>query len=133
YIQRSPHAADIRYEGRVGQTRKRQLLQQAHVICATSIKEGWGLTVSEAASQGTPAVVYNVDGLRDSVQHEQTGLVVPATPAALAAGVLRLLEDKRLYKAVRRAAWRWAQQLTFDRSYQEFKHITIDATEGAAA
>jgi len=40
------------------------LLQKSHVLAVTSVKEGWGLVVTEANPQGTPAVVYNVDGLR---------------------------------------------------------------------
>ena len=31
------------------------------------MREGWGLIVSEAAALGTPAITYDVAGLRDSV------------------------------------------------------------------
>ena len=51
-------------------------MRQASVILVTSVKEGWGLVVTEANSQCTPAIVYDVDGLRDSVQNGKTGVVV---------------------------------------------------------
>src|SRR5258706_3502435 len=51
--------------GNVSEGRKFSLLSRAHILLHASVKEGWGLVVLEAASVGTPAVVYNVHGLRD--------------------------------------------------------------------
>jgi glycosyltransferase involved in cell wall biosynthesis len=121
YIKRSKYAGDIEYLGRAEERQKKELMQQSHVIVVTSIKEGWGLIVTEAASQGTPAVVYDVDGLRDSVRNNETGVITYTTPADLAAGVVTLLRKPRAYESLRKAAWRWSKQMTFDRSYQDFK------------
>ena len=55
----------------------------AHIHLATSVREGWGLVVSEAAALGTPTVAYDVPGLRDSTRAAQ-GVVVPPDPRALA-------------------------------------------------
>jgi glycosyltransferase involved in cell wall biosynthesis len=121
YIGRSEFAQDITYEGRVSRERKIELMRRSHLMCVTSVKEGWGLIVTEAASQGTPAVVYDVDGLRDSVRDHRTGLVVPPYTLALAGGIINLFTDRTFYKKVRDAAWRWSQRLTFDQSYQDFK------------
>ena len=129
YIKRSPFRGDIAYLGRVSREQKIELMQRAHVITVTSVKEGWGLIVTEAASQGTPAVVYDVDGLRDSVKDKTTGIVTKPTPAALAHGIVHLLSDDVFYRALQKQAWGWSTQITFDQSYQDFKYIT----EGAAA
>ncbi|HSX34934.1 MAG TPA: glycosyltransferase family 4 protein [Candidatus Saccharimonadales bacterium] len=123
YIARSPFAADISYEGRVSRERKIELMRRCHIMCVTSVKEGWGLIVTEAASQGTPAVVYNVDGLRDSVQNLETGLVVPPYALALAGGIVQLVRDQALYQKVRSNAWQWSKNLTFDQSYKDFKQL----------
>lgn len=119
-IKRSRFAGDISYLGRVDFAQKQLLMQRSHILVMTSVKEGWGLVVSEAASQGTPAVVYDVDGLRDSVQNNTTGLVVDCSPKALAAGVAEVLSDTQKYGAFRLAGWRFSQGLTLERSYQDF-------------
>lgn len=119
-IQQSRFSKDIKYLGSVSTEKKIELMQRAHLILETSVKEGWGLTVTEAASQGTPAIAYNVDGLRDSVQHNQTGLVVEERPEALARAILRLIRDPALYQRLRVGAWQQSQKFTFGRSYKDF-------------
>ena len=57
-------------------------LARAHVLVATSVREGWGLNVSEAAACGTPSLGYRVPGLVDSIAASGGALVEPA-PAAL--------------------------------------------------
>lgn len=123
YIAQSPYKADIDYLGRVSDEEKMQVMQKSHLIAVTSIKEGWGLIVTEAASQGTPAVVYDVDGLRDSVRHNQTGIVTAINPAALADGIVQLLDNAQHYEAIRQYAWRWSKQITFEQSYNDLKNI----------
>jgi glycosyltransferase involved in cell wall biosynthesis len=122
-IKQSPFAADIEYLGRTSDSAKTELMQRSHVIAVTSIKEGWGLIVTEAASQGTPAVVYDVDGLRDSVRDGKTGYVTDTNPRALSRAIVRLLTDGDRYARMREDAWRWSKQFTFDQSYQDFKKV----------
>lgn len=121
YIKSSPYRDDIEYLGRVSTGQKAELMQRAHLIMQTAVHEGWGLTVTEAASQGTPAVVYDVNGLRDSVRDGITGIVTDETPAALAYGAIKLLTSPQLYRDVRQAAWEWSKEITFDKSYADFK------------
>jgi glycosyltransferase involved in cell wall biosynthesis len=122
YIKASRHATAITYAGSVPNAQKLQLLRRAHAILVTSVKEGWGLIVTEAAGQGTPAIAYNADGLRDSIQDGVTGLLTPKnTPEAMAATITALLTDKARYTKLQRAAHTAARKLTFDRTYQAFK------------
>src|SRR5207245_2730551 len=51
-------------------------MSEAHALVMASAREGWGLVVTECNACGTPAVVYDVPGLRDSVRDMETGLVV---------------------------------------------------------
>jgi glycosyltransferase involved in cell wall biosynthesis len=52
-------------------------LARAHVLIVTSVREGWGLVVTEAAEVGTPVVAYRVDGLGDSVRASNGVLTAP--------------------------------------------------------
>jgi glycosyltransferase involved in cell wall biosynthesis len=122
-IATSQYADDIEYLGRVSKEDKISLMQHAHAIIVTSVKEGWGLIVTEAASQGTPAVVYDVDGLRDSVRNYETGLITATTPQALASGIVELLQDHDQYTHLRYNAWQWSKDITFDKGYKEFNEV----------
>ena len=82
--------AGTTFFGRVSETKKRALMGRAHVLVATSVREGWGLTVSEAALCGTRAVGYDVAGLRDSVTAAD-GVLVEPQPRALAGALAQLL------------------------------------------
>lgn len=120
-IRASAYANDIEYVGRVSQEEKLRLYQRAHVLGVASVREGWGLVVTEANSQGTPAVVYDVPGLRDSVKHGATGIVCrDATPAGMAKEIVALLQDQARYKTLQRNGWEWSKGMTFERSYQDF-------------
>jgi glycosyltransferase involved in cell wall biosynthesis len=78
--------------GRVSRAERDELLARAHVLVVTSVREGWGLVVDEAAAMGTPTVGYDRPGLRDSVPLAG-GVLVEPTPAALAAALERGLPE----------------------------------------
>jgi len=122
-IQKSKHKKDIQYLGKVSKQKKIELMQKSHIILVTSVKEGWGLIVTEANSQGTPAIVYDVDGLRDSVIHNQTGLVCTNTPTNLAQNIAKLFSDQKLYAKLRQEGHKFSQTITFEQSYKDFIKI----------
>lgn len=96
-------------------------MQKAHLLCAASVKEGWGLTVTEANSQGTPAIVYDVDALRDAVRHSETGLVCQQnTPDNLAKNIVELIKNEEKYQNLRTNGWQWSKEINFERSYADF-------------
>jgi glycosyltransferase involved in cell wall biosynthesis len=128
-VETSPFRADIRVFGRVDAAKKRRLLREAHLLAVTSVKEGWGLVVTEANSQGTPAVVYDADGLRDSVRHGETGYVTRNnTPESLAAAVGVLLSDPVRYASLRDAGWRWSRGITFDLAAAQLLPVLVATT-----
>jgi glycosyltransferase involved in cell wall biosynthesis len=86
--------------------------------------EPWGLVVNEAFDQGVPVIATDAVGAAAGglVQHERTGLVVPAGDAGALAAALRRLHDDpdlraRLGAAAREAVRehsheRWAQGMS---------------------
>ena len=89
-LRRDFAASPVRFFGRTTEAEKLDLLARAHVLLVTSVREGWGLVVTEAAGLGTPAIGYDVPGLRDSLR-ASNGVVVEPTVEALAAAVAERL------------------------------------------
>lgn len=72
----------VRLLGRVSTDERQQRLASSHVLVATTVREGWGLNVSEAAAVGTPTIGYNSPGLIDSIPMSG-GVAVPQNPEDL--------------------------------------------------
>lgn len=107
----------VKFFGRVDENKKLELMKKAHLLLHASIKEGWGLVVIEAASQGTPSVVYNVAGLKDSVKDEKTGIVLKENNSKEMAGqAIELLNNKKKYEDFQKNGLLWAKSLTWDKT-----------------
>lgn len=103
------------FYGFVSESKKFELMARAHLLLHASVKEGWGLVVLEAAAVGTPAVVYNVSGLRDVVKNEKTGIVIADnSPSRMAREALQLYIDKRRYKIFQKNGMSWVSSLKWD-------------------
>jgi glycosyltransferase involved in cell wall biosynthesis len=67
----------VDFLGHVDEPTKHAELAAAWVSLAPSVKEGWGLSVVEAASHGTPTVAYRgAGGVSESIVDGRTGLLV---------------------------------------------------------
>ena len=67
----------IHLAGKLSHAELVELYQQAWLVTSASLAEGWGLTLTEAAACGTPAVATDVNGHRSSVVDGVTGVLVP--------------------------------------------------------
>jgi len=83
----------VQFLGRIDRDELDARLPRAHVLIATSVREGWGLNVSEAAIRGTPSIGYNVPGLVDSIRASGGALVEP-TPDALGDSLVRFFRGE---------------------------------------
>jgi glycosyltransferase involved in cell wall biosynthesis len=73
------------------------LLAQSNVFLSTAIFEGQGLAALEAMSLSKPVVAMDCVGLRECIEHEIDGLLVPlGNEGACAQAVLRVLHDGAL-------------------------------------
>ena len=66
----------VTFYGFVSEEEKIDLLKKAHVLLNTSYKEGWGLVNIEANTQGTPALGFDVEGVKESIENGVNGYVV---------------------------------------------------------
>ena len=51
------------------------LYRRAWAVCSTSVREGWGMTLTEAAACGTPAVATRIPGHVDAIDDGVSGLL----------------------------------------------------------
>jgi len=124
YIKKSIYKNDIEILGRVSTEKKIEVMQKSHVLAVTSVKEGWGLIVTEANSQGLPAVVYNVDGLRDSVQQAITGYISKNNnPASLADCISELIQNDVKRIRLSGNAFSSSKLITFEKSYRQLLEV----------
>jgi glycosyltransferase involved in cell wall biosynthesis len=123
----------VQFLGRVSAEEKHDRMARAHVLLMASVREGWGLSIVEANVCGTPAVVYDVPGLRDAVRDGETGYVVPATPASLAEGMERLTADPVRYKQIADAARAWSSTFSFDASASDARAAIVAALNASGS
>ncbi|MEO8336246.1 MAG: glycosyltransferase family 4 protein [bacterium] len=73
----------------------------ALVLPAVLGTEGLGVVLIEALTHGKPVIASDSGGIADVVEHERTGLLVPAGDvAALAAAMRRLIDEPNLARAL---------------------------------
>lgn len=120
---------NVAWFGIVSEKEKYELMSRAHILLHASVKEGWGLVVLEAASVGTPAVVYNVSGLREVVKHNKTGIVLETnSPQEMAKKAMTLLKNKRLYAAYQQNGKIWVDSLHWDDAISKSLELLQKAT-----
>lgn len=78
------------------------LLSRAAMLLYTSRLEPFGLAPLEANACGTPVVAIAEGGVRESIQHEQNGLLVDGDdPRKLARAIERLIDDTEFAQELR--------------------------------
>lgn len=124
----------VEFRGYLSGEDKVRLYNEASVFVNASLKEGWGLTSVEANACGTPVVATDAPGLRDSVRHGETGLLVPPDdPDAFAGAVLALLGNPERTEKMQSGALEWAAAHDWDRAFEVTRDVLMQARRGGNA
>ncbi len=121
---------DVTFFGYVDGNKKHELMSRAHVILVPGVREGWGLVVTEANAMGTPAIGYNVHGLRDSIRSGETGLLCEPNPEAMADKSIEILNDNDLQKRLSKDALEDSRKFNWDISAMETLRILEKVVNG---
>lgn len=105
---------------------KVRLMQKAWALLLPSVKEGWGMVVTEAAACGTPSIVSNVTGLKDSVLDNKTGIILSNNPSPKEIGnAMIFLIENRQRKDFYKNSIAWAKNFSWTKSFDVFsKYLT---------
>ena len=88
------------------------LYRRAWLVAASSVREGWGMTLTEAAACGTPAVATRISGHADAVIDGKSGLLVDVPE--LGGAIARVVEDVALRRELAEGALAHARGLTWE-------------------
>ncbi|SHK43962.1 Glycosyltransferase involved in cell wall bisynthesis [Fibrobacter sp. UWB12] len=121
----------VKLTGFVPAARKYELLSSSLALLQTSYKEGWGLTVMEAAQLCKTTIASDVPGLRDSVRDGETGILFPSGDApACASAMEKIYDDAELRANLGRNAKRYALTFSWEKSARETLELLERTVEG---
>jgi glycosyltransferase involved in cell wall biosynthesis len=103
----------ISLAGRVDDGELVSLFQRAWIVASASAVEGWGMTLTEAAACGTPAVATRTTGHLDAVVDGVTGLLVDDEDS-FADALDTVLSDPARRAAMADAALEFSRRFTWD-------------------
>jgi glycosyltransferase involved in cell wall biosynthesis len=113
--------------GRLGDQELVDLYRRAWLVVSTSVREGWGMTLTEAGACGTPAVATRIAGHEDAVSDGESGLLVDTMDDAVTAAAA-ILSDDELRARLSEGARRMAARFTWDRTARiSFGVLAADA------
>ena len=122
----------VELTGFVSASRKYELLSSSLALLQTSYKEGWGLTVMEAAQLCKTTIASDVPGLRDSVRDGETGILFPSGNAAACASAMeKVYGDVELRVSLGRNAKRYAESFSWEKSARETLELLERTIEGS--
>ncbi len=115
---------NIQFHGFVNNQEKLELMRKAWVFVTTSEREGWGLTVIEANACKTPAIVTDVQGLRDTVKNNETGFIIPyGRPKTLAKVITKILTDNELRERLSKNAVEWSKRFDWNKTASKILQV----------
>ncbi|WP_319460427.1 glycosyltransferase family 4 protein [Micromonospora sp. RTP1Z1] len=122
----------VRFTGFISEEEKHAVLSAAWVALTPSLKEGWGLTIVEAAARSTPTVAFRyAGGVAEAMVDTETGLLVD-DEREFTDQVRELLADDVRRKAMGEAAFAHASRFTWAATGTRFAQLVAQIAHGGA-
>jgi glycosyltransferase involved in cell wall biosynthesis len=116
----------VTLRGRVTDSELVDLYRQTWIVASASAREGWGMTLTEAAACGTPAVATRIAGHRDAVREGASGLLAGGDPRDLGDAMTAVLGDHDLRARLSKGALEWAGELTWSNTATQLMRVIAD-------
>ena len=122
----------VRLPGRISDEELLSLYRRSWLAVSASTREGWGMTLTEAAACGTPAVATDIAGHADAIDDGRSGLL-GRSDDELVEMATRVLTDPTTRSALRAGALERAGELTWEAcALANFRVLADDAAALAA-
>ena len=116
----------VTFTGHVSEHEKHHILAESWVLALPSIKEGWGLVVVEAGVHGTPSVAFSeAGGLKDSIHHGETGLLVDGGVDDFTEALRTVLSDADLRARLGRHAAEWVTRFRWPETVSAWEDLLL--------
>jgi glycosyltransferase involved in cell wall biosynthesis len=120
----------VEFLGHVDDETKQHVYERSWVLAVPSLKEGWGLVITEAGRCGTPSVAYRAaGGTTESIVDGVSGLLVD-DQAEFDDRLRQVLEDEVLRKQLGEGAYWHAAAHTWGQSRINFAAVLDAALRG---
>ncbi len=112
---------DVVIWGFVSEEKKLELMSRAKALIFPSVREGWGLIISEAAAVGTPSIVFDAPGTRDAVDYGNAGYMCSdRSTQELASKCFKACSNDIDYRNMQIKAYSYAFRLDWKKTGQLF-------------
>jgi len=116
----------INFLGKVSEEEKFDLYASAWVNVLPSQKEGWGMTVLEAARMGTTSIASRVSGLRETMEDGKSGILIEyGDEAALVSAIIKILSDENLRSLFEKGAFSYSENFSWENSAKKFEDFLV--------
>lgn len=115
---------DIISWGYVSEEKKLELLSRATALLFPSIREGWGIPITEAGCVGTPSIVFDSSGIREAVDYDRAGFLCKEnSPKGLLKQMELSISNTSIYDKKRQSAYKFSSQFLWDEVGKEFEKM----------
>lgn len=122
-------AERVDFLGKVAFDEVPNYLKACDMFAFASTTETQGLVTLEAMAAGLPVVAVDAIGTRDVVDADKDGLLTENNSEALAAGILGMVEDKKVLEHFHSASLKKAKSLEFTRQAKKMLAVYEEAIE----
>jgi len=119
----------ISFAGRISDDDLVATYQAAWAVASSSVREGWGMTLTDAAACGTPAVATRIPGHVDALAEGTSGLLAD-DDADLARQLARVATDPALRERLSAGALEHAATFTWANTATRILEVLADEALG---